>query len=101
MNLRYFLSGTGNSLLLKIRRHLYASGMRNVRLRVKEVARAKGMSMTRLHLKSEVAYTTIRDIVRTGSMDVTLRTLVRLAEALEVSVCDLIEELPDEQAEEE
>lgn len=70
--------------------------MRNVRVRVKEVAEAKGMSMTRLHLKSEVAYTTIRDIWRKGSIDITLRTLIRLAEALDVPVCDLIEETRDD-----
>ncbi|MDQ2905254.1 MAG: helix-turn-helix transcriptional regulator [Chloroflexota bacterium] len=62
-----------------------------VRLRIKEVAEAKGMSMTRLHTKSEVAYNTIRRLFRDPYVEVTTTTLARLAEALEVKVEDLIE----------
>jgi DNA-binding Xre family transcriptional regulator len=65
---------------------------RKIRLRVKEVARQKGMSMTRLHHRSEVAYTTIRAIFREPHTEVTLTTLARLAEALDVPTGELIED---------
>lgn len=72
-----------------------------VRLRVKEVAEAKGMSMTRLHTKSEVAYNTIRRIFREPYVEVTTTTLARLAEALGVSTRDLIEDVYDDADEKE
>ncbi len=74
---------------------MYAGIMR-VRLRVKEVAASKGISMTKLHIKSEVAYNTIRRIFRDPFVEVTTTTLARLAEALEVSTCELIEDVADE-----
>lgn len=67
------------------------------RLRVREIAKEKGVSMTRLHTRSEVAYGTIRKIYRdpfyTG---VTLFTIHRLAETLGVETRDLIEDVPDD-----
>jgi DNA-binding Xre family transcriptional regulator len=63
------------------------------RLRVKEIAQQKGMSMTKLHHKSEVAYGTIRNIFRDPFTEVTITTLRRLAEALEVETKDLIEDV--------
>lgn len=66
-----------------------------VRLKVKEVAEAKGVSMTKLHIKSEVAYNTIRRIFRNPYVEVTTTTLARLAEALGVSTVELIEDVPD------
>ncbi len=74
---------------------MYAGIMR-VRLRVKEVAASKGISMTKLHIKSEVAYNTIRRIFRGPFVEVTTTTLARLAKALEVSTCELIEDVADE-----
>ena len=66
-----------------------------VRLRVKEVAQEKGLSMTKLHQKSEVAYGTIRKVFRDPFTDVTIITLGRLAQALGVETKDLIEDVPD------
>jgi DNA-binding Xre family transcriptional regulator len=74
---------------------VYAETMR-VRLRVKEVAREKGMSMTRLHTRSEVAYNTIRRIFRDPYVEITTTTLNRLANALGVPPTDLLESVPDE-----
>jgi DNA-binding Xre family transcriptional regulator len=65
------------------------------RLRVKEVAAEKKVSMTKLHIRSEVAYTTIRKIFRDPYTDITLITLSKLAGALGVSTRDLIEDMPD------
>jgi DNA-binding Xre family transcriptional regulator len=66
-----------------------------VRLRVKEVATERGMSMTKLSHRSEVAYNTIRRIFRDPYVEVTTTTLRRLADALGVSTTDLLEDVPD------
>jgi DNA-binding Xre family transcriptional regulator len=65
------------------------------RNRLKEVATQKGMSMTKLSHRSEVAYNTIRKLWNNPDAEVTLTTLRRLADALGVSVHDLIEEVDD------
>lgn len=69
-----------------------------IRLRVKEVAEAKGMSMTRLHTKSEVSYNTVRRLFRDPFVEVTTTTLERLANALQVAPSELIEDVPDDAA---
>jgi len=66
------------------------------RLRVKEVAIEKGISLTKLSQRSEVAYNTVRRIWREPYTDVTLSTLQRLANVLKVDVNELIESVPDE-----
>lgn len=66
------------------------------RLRVKEVAQAKGLSMTKLHQRSEVAYGTIRKIFHNPYTQINLITLKRLAETLQVAAEELIETVPDE-----
>jgi len=67
-----------------------------VRLRVKEVAAEKGVSMTKLSQRSEVAYNTVRKLIRDPYAEVTLSTLRRLADVLGVSTKDLIEDVPDD-----
>ncbi len=62
---------------------------------MKEVAASKGISMTKLHIKSEVAYNTIRRIFRDPYVEITTTTLGRLAEALEVPASELIEDVPE------
>jgi transcriptional regulator with XRE-family HTH domain len=71
--------------------------MRKVRLRVREVAEQKGVSRTRLHHRSEVAYTTIRAVFRDPYTEVTITTLARLAEALGVATAELIEDVNSEE----
>jgi DNA-binding Xre family transcriptional regulator len=67
-----------------------------IRLRVKEVADGKGLNMTKLSQRSEIAFTTVKSIFRDPYRTLNTDTLRRLAEALEVSVHDLIEEVPDD-----
>ena len=67
-----------------------------VRLRIKEVAAEKGISMTKLSQRSEVAYNTVRKLMRDPYAEVTLSTLRRLADVLGVSTKDLIEDVPDD-----
>lgn len=65
-----------------------------LRLRVKEVAQGKGMSMNKLSQKSEVSYNIIRDIFNHPTRTINTDTLNRIASALEVPVTDLIEDVP-------
>ncbi|WP_111325805.1 helix-turn-helix domain-containing protein [Thermosporothrix hazakensis] len=70
--------------------------MMKTRLRVKEIAKEKNMSMTRLHIESEVPYSTIRNIFKNPFQGVTTYTLAKLAGALGVETRDLLEDVPDE-----
>ena len=70
-----------------------------IRLRVKEVAEQKGVSMTRLHTKSEVSYNTIRRLFRDPYVEVSTTTIVRLANALQVAPSELIEDVADDATE--
>lgn len=67
------------------------------RHKVKEVAEEKGISMTRLHTQSEVAYGTIRKLFKNPYQEVTITTLSRLAEVLGVETRDLLEDVRDEE----
>ncbi len=65
------------------------------KLRVKEVAQQKGVSLTKLSQRSEVAYNTVRRLWRDPYTDVTLSTLQRLADVLGVDVRELMESVPE------
>jgi len=65
------------------------------RLRIKELAKEQGLSMTKLHQRSEVAYGTIRKIFRDPFTVVNSDTLTRLAETLRVPIQELVESVPD------
>ena len=69
-----------------------------LRLRVREIAQQKGMSMGKLERLADLSHPTIRDIFRNPYKEVTTTTLAKLATALGVSVSDLFEEVPDERA---
>ncbi len=66
------------------------------RLKVREVANEKHISLTKLSQRSEVAYNTVRRVWRDPFTDVTLSTMQRLADVLGVDVRELIESVPDE-----
>jgi hypothetical protein len=71
--------------------------MRRVRLRVREIAEAQGVSMTKLHIRSEVGYNVIRRIFRDPYAEIMTTTLSRLAEALNVPTSSLLEDVSEEQ----
>jgi hypothetical protein len=52
--------------------------------------------MTKLHIKSEVAYSTIRRLFRDPFAEVTTTTINRLANALGVPPTHLLEDVPEE-----
>ena len=68
-----------------------------LRLRVKEIAEARGMSMGKLERLADLSHPTIRDIYRDPYKEVTSTTLAKLATALNVSVSDLFVEESDKQ----
>ena len=67
-----------------------------LRLRVKEIAEQKGMSMGKLERLADLSHPTVRDIFRDPYKEVTTTTLVKLATALGVPVADLFEEVSDD-----
>ncbi len=66
-----------------------------VRLRVKEIARAKGFSMGKLQRDADVAYNTVKRIFKDPYYVTTTETLGKLAKALGVSPGELLEEVSD------
>lgn len=68
-----------------------------IRLRVREIAEEKKISMRKLSKAADIAYNTLRTIYRDPYRQVTTGTLDRLAKALGVNANELIESVPDEQ----
>jgi transcriptional regulator with XRE-family HTH domain len=66
------------------------------RLRVKEVAQAKGFTMARLQRAADINLKTIQAIWHNPRHDASLNTLDKLAKALGVPVTELIEDVPEE-----
>ncbi len=66
-----------------------------VRLRVKEVAKEKGISMGKLQRDADVAYNTVKRIFKDPYYVTTTETLGKLARALGVPPGELIEEASD------
>ena len=69
-----------------------------VRLRVKEVAREKGISMGKLQRDADVAYNTVKRMFKDPYYVTTTETLGKLARALGVPPGELIEEVSDEES---
>lgn len=67
-----------------------------IRLKVKEIAQRKGMSMGKLGRMADVDIKTIRRIYHFPTESITLAVLDRIAEALGVDASDLIESVPNE-----
>ena len=66
-----------------------------LRLKVREIAEQKKVSMNKLSQRSEVSYNIIRDIFNNPFRTVNTDTLNRIAKALEVPVTDLIEDVEE------
>ncbi len=67
-----------------------------VRLRVKEIAKQKGISMGKLSRAADLSYRTIKLIYKDPHRDVSLSTLEKLAKALGIPTAELIEDVADE-----
>jgi DNA-binding Xre family transcriptional regulator len=70
-----------------------------VRLRVKEVAEAKGYNQSSLARDAQIGFTTVKRLFRDPYTEVTIGTLSKIADALHVSIHDLIEEVDGEPTE--
>jgi transcriptional regulator with XRE-family HTH domain len=66
------------------------------RLRVKEVAQAKGFTMARLQRAADINLKTIQVIWHNPRHDASLNTLDKIAKALGVPFTELIEDVPEE-----
>ena len=66
-----------------------------IRLKVREIAEQKKISMTRLSRIADVNYKTIHAIFQDPYRDVAYSTLIKLAKALKVTIEDLAEEEPE------
>ena len=67
-----------------------------VRLKVREIAEAKKINMSKLSRMADLNYNTVRAIWDDATKDVTVSTLEKIAKALNVEIAELIEVLPDE-----
>ena len=67
-----------------------------MRLKVREIAEAQKINMSKLSRMADLNYNTVRAIWDDGTKDVTLSTLEKIAKALKVEIAELIEMLPDE-----
>ncbi|MGI9058201.1 MAG: helix-turn-helix domain-containing protein [Ktedonobacteraceae bacterium] len=67
-----------------------------IRLKIREIAIAKGFSMSRLSREANMAYKTIQTIWRHPDHEVTTTTLNKLAKTLDVTPYDLMEYIPDD-----
>ena len=72
-----------------------------LRLKVRENAGAKAVSMSKLSRLSDVSYDTIQQIYHNPFKDVNLSTLEKIADALGINVYDLFEKVSQEAYEQE
>jgi transcriptional regulator with XRE-family HTH domain len=69
-----------------------------IRLKVKEVAKEKGISQRQLSLRSGVDIRTVQRIFRDPTRIVTTETLDKFAKVLGVDASELIESVPNDAA---
>ena len=67
-----------------------------IRLRIKEIAKAKGFSQGELSRRANIDENTLKRIYRNPLAIITTETLDKLAKALGVSATELIASIPDE-----
>ena len=67
-----------------------------IRLKIREVAQAKGVSMRRLSREGQLAYKTVRAFWYNPYQEVTSTTLNKLAKYLDVKISDLYDDVTEE-----
>lgn len=68
-----------------------------IRLKVREIAEARKINMSKLSRMADLNYNTIRAIWDDATRDIAVSTLEKIAKALKVEVAELIETLPNEE----
>jgi DNA-binding Xre family transcriptional regulator len=66
------------------------------RLKVRQIAESRSLSRTRLARLADIQYDTVNGIWNNDQRDVSLTTLVKLARALHIDVCELFEVADDQ-----
>ena len=66
-----------------------------IRIRVKEIAESKGLTMARLGRLADLNPRTMQAIYKDPYRDVAYSTLVKLSKALDVDITELTEDIPD------
>lgn len=61
------------------------------KLRIKEIAQEKGLNMSQLSRQTGVDFTTIKTMFRNPHYNARIYTIVRIAEGIDVPLCDLFE----------
>jgi DNA-binding Xre family transcriptional regulator len=67
------------------------------RLKVKEIAQAKGYSMGRLSRRADLDKVAVKRLYDDPGYNPSLLTMLRIAKALHVRLGDLVEVLPDDE----
>ena len=67
-----------------------------IRLKVKEVAEQKKLSMARLARRADIDFKTVQRIFHDPYRDISLSTLDKIATALDIPANELIESVPGE-----
>ncbi len=62
------------------------------RVRIREIAEARGLDVAKLSRRADLAYRTVWQLWNDPDRDVSIKTLGKIADALGVPVTDLIEE---------
>ncbi|WP_165423012.1 helix-turn-helix domain-containing protein [Ktedonosporobacter rubrisoli] len=65
-----------------------------IRLKIKEIAEEKGFNQSSLAREAKIGFTTVKRIFRDPYREVSFNVLEKIAQALHVSIHDLIEEVP-------
>ena len=68
-----------------------------MRLRVRELAEARGIGLSKLSRIADVNYKTVQTIWRDPYHGVNTKTLERIAKALNVPMSELFEDVPDKE----
>ena len=69
-----------------------------VRLKIRDIAEARNINMSKLSRMADVNYNTIRAIWNDDRKDVTVSTLDKIAKALQVTIPELIETVPEKKS---
>lgn len=68
-----------------------------IRLKIKEIARSKGISQLKLGRMADVDIKVVRRIYRNEHENISLPVLDRLARVLQVDIGQLLETIPDDE----
>lgn len=63
-----------------------------MRLRIREIATAKGFNVQRLSLAANLTYKTVEELWKEKKDNTTTKTLEAIAQALDCKIADLIDE---------